>query len=149
MYWVDYPRGAMTLLSDPDIVQLSNELKAEKKPIAEKKFQLAKLYHDRGDFEESVQLLLDIETEHPDFLHVYVALGDVCLEGELYEQAYNHYRTVYHTQPELLDRAALIRFALCASTWVQKTSPQPYSKLLSRNTLLMYRLTGFCSGSMN
>ncbi|GEM_PF-5340418 len=102
------------MLSDPDIVQLSQELFAKKRATAAEKFQLAKLYHDRGDFEEAVELLLAIEAEHEDFPAVYIALGDVLLEGELYEQAFDYYRTAYHTEPELLDRAALLRFALCA-----------------------------------
>jgi len=86
----------------------------KKRATAAEKFQLAKLYHDRGDFEDAVEQLLAIEAAHDDFYAVYVALGDVLLEGEWYEQAFEHYRTAYYTAPEVLDRAALLRFALCA-----------------------------------
>lgn len=102
------------MLSDPDIVQLSQKLASKKRLTAAEEFQLAKLYHDRGGLDEAVRLLLIIEAEYENFPAVYVALGDVSLEGGLYEQAFEYYRTAYHTAPELLDRAAMLRFALCA-----------------------------------
>ncbi len=101
------------MLHDPDILQLKKQLDAKKNPTPEEKFQLVKLYHDRGYTEEALQLLLDMENEHLEFSPTLIALGDLYLEAGMYEKAFNYYCIVSIDDPAVLDRAAAFRYALC------------------------------------